>query len=322
MVRMWSVADYGSIDVALGIHCPGYDSKHMQTSERQVREGHIHTPDGKVWYKKVGDDGNTPLIVLHGGPGYPHDYLESLQDLAAERQVIMYDQLGCGNSDTTTDPALWTLEHFVEELDSVVRHLELERFHILGHSWGSALAVAFALGKPKGLSRLILSDPLISAPLWIKDAKRLIAHLPPDMADALRTHPHDSATYREAMKEYYKCYVVRLDPVPDAFKRAKAKMNPELYAHMWGDEEYEATGLLKDLDLSVRLFEIAVPTLVLCGRYDEATPEACATFQSLLQNGSLAVFEESAHYPFWNERELYMTAVSRFLQDEACQPHQ
>src|SRR3989344_990085 len=103
-------------------------------------EGFIPVQGGKVWYKIAGEPKGIPLILLHGGPGYPHDYLEPLEDLATDRQVVFYDQLGCGNSDKTTDPALWTVDKFVKELQSLIDQLGFEKYHLLGHSWGSALA--------------------------------------------------------------------------------------------------------------------------------------------------------------------------------------
>src|SRR3989344_7726374 len=106
----------------------------------QRSEGTVPVPGGKVWYEAVGERNTTPLIVLHGGPGYPHDYLEPLEDLADERQIIFYDQLGCGNSERPDDDALWAVSRFVQELRSVIEGLGIEQYHLLGHSWGAALA--------------------------------------------------------------------------------------------------------------------------------------------------------------------------------------
>lgn len=279
-------------------------------------EGHIQVDGGKVWYEVVGEEKDTPLVLLHGGPGYPHDYLEPLEDLAIDRQVIFYDQLGCGNSDKTTDPALWTVGHFVKELQTLIETLKLEKYHILGQSWGSALAVAFALTKPKGLVSLILSDPYISTPHWVRDAERLIASLPQDMQEALKAENEDSEAYKSASKEYYARFVYRLEPHPKIWEEASKKMNRELYNYMWGPKEFRPTGTLLTFDPTPRFSEIKVPVLLLCGRYDEATPESAQEFQNLLPNAQLKVFEDSAHFPFWNEREAYNQAVKKFLQEQ------
>jgi len=277
-------------------------------------EGFIPVQGGKVWYKIAGEPKGIPLILLHGGPGYPHDYLEPLEDLATDRQVVFYDQLGCGNSDKTTDPALWTVDKFVKELQSLIDQLGFEKYHLLGHSWGSALAVAFALTNPKGLTSIIFSDPYISTPHWAKDTKRLLTLLPLETQKVLKNSPPDSPEYDKASKEYYDRFVFMLDPRPEPCMRANKKMNRELYNHMWGPEEYAPTGNLKDFDPTSRLSEINVPALFMCGRYDEATPETAQYFQSLMPGSQLKVFENSAHFPFWNERKEYMQTVHNFLR--------
>lgn len=276
------------------------------------KEGFVDVEGGKVWYKVVGEGSGVPLVTLHGGPGYPHDYLEPLEDLASDRPVIFYDQLGCGNSDIS-DRSLWTVEHFVQELQQVVEALALKKYHVLGQSWGSALGAMFALTKPKGLMSLIFSDPYISTPIWQKDAERLIDQLPTEMRDALRNRPAGTEEYRRALDEYYARYVRRLDPFPEPCRRSDGKANGDLNRYMWGPEEFSPTGTLVDFDPTSRFSEITLPVLLLCGRYDEATPEASEHFASLLPNARVEVFEDSAHFPFWNEREKYMRTVRTFL---------
>jgi proline iminopeptidase len=278
-------------------------------------EGILEVQGGNVWYEVVGEGQEVPLIVLHGGPGYPHDSLEPLEDLANERKVIFYDQLGCGNSKRTTDKSLWTVEHFVKELEQLIKSLKLTKYHIIGHSWGSALAVAFALTKPNGLQSLILTDPYISTPQWDKDAKRLIDKMPIAMQKVLKEGKIESETYQEASMEYYYRHVYRFKKFPIACVKASNKMNRELYGYMWGPEEFKASGTLKDLDFIPLLQEIKVPVLLLCGRFDEATPEALEFYKTKLPKGQMKVFEDSAHFPFYTERKAYITTVRKFLRE-------
>lgn len=275
--------------------------------------GFIPVEGGKVWYKVTGNTKGTPLVVLHGGPGYPHDYLEPLEDLAIDRKVVFYDQLGCGNSEKTADSQLWTVEKFVEELRQVVAALELGTYHILGHSWGSALAVSFALTKPIGLASLILSDPYLSSPVWDRDAKRLIGLLPRDMQGVLKNEKSSPDERRQVLREYEFRYIFRMDPHPEPCNESDRKMSREIYNFMWGPRESEISGTLCNLDLTPRLPEITKPVLLLCGRYDEATPEACEYFRSLFPNAQPSFFEDSAHFPFWNKRGEYMKRVQKFL---------
>jgi proline-specific peptidase len=276
-------------------------------------EGIIDVFGGNIWYEIVGDKEEIPLIALHGGPGYPHDSLEPLEDLADERKIIFYDQLGCGNSQRTRNKSLWTVEYFVRELSQVIRSLKLKKYHIIGHSWGSALAVAFALTKPKGLQSLILADPYISTPQWEKDAKLLVAQMPLEMQKAIKEGNVDAKEYKDASKEYYYRHVFRFRKFPVACIKSNNKMNYDLYGYMWGPDEFTVSGTLKSFDLIARLKEIKIPVLLLCGRYDEATPVALEVYKSQLKTAKIKVFEKSAHMPHWTERKAYIATVRKFL---------
>ncbi len=288
-------------------------------TKKPEKEGFIDVTGGKVWYKIVGDKKGTPLIVLHGGPGYPHDYLEPLEDLTVDRQVIFYDQLGCGNSDRPDDESLWNVDRFVDELSSLIKELRLNSYHLIGQSWGSALAASFALTKPQDLKSIVFADPYLSTPIWEEDANRLIKTLPLEFQEVLSKHSDpnilSSEKFKKASEEYYKHFVFRLDPMPVPILRADNKMSRTIYNHMWGSKEFAATGTLKELDLMPRLNEIACPTLIICGRFDEATPEAGKKFKNRLPSAHLAIMENSAHMAHWSDREYYMKTVQNFLDE-------
>ncbi len=281
-------------------------------------EGYVDVPGGKVWYQIVGSGKATPLLILHGGPGATSYYLKPLEQLADERPVIFYDQLGCGRSDRPTDQSLWTIERFVEELVQVRAALGLERVHILGHSWGTMLAADYMLTRPSGVLSLILASPALSTTRWLEDANALRAALPNATQDILHRHEEagttDSEEYAAATMEFYKQYLCRLDPWPAELKEAFANFGENVYTTMWGPSEFYSTGNLRNYDRTNRLNEISVPTLFTCGRYDEATPEATAWYQSLLPGSKLAVFEKSAHMTMLEEPELYAQVVRDFLR--------
>ncbi|RJQ33733.1 alpha/beta fold hydrolase [Candidatus Parcubacteria bacterium] len=278
---------------------------------RKKKEGFISVKGGRVWFQTIGS--GPTLLVLHGGPGYPHDYLEPLKKLSNEFQVVFYDQLGCGNSERSTDMSLWTVEHFVSELENVIATLGLEQYHILGQSWGAALAVSFAQTKPRGLQKLILANPYISTPIWEQDAARLIEKLHPIHRHALKTSHVGLPQFDEAQKEYYRRFVYGMDTLPEPCVRSGQKMNGDIYRYMWGPTEFVVTGTLKNFDPSDHLKNIALPTLFICGRNDEATPEACEQFAALMSNALVAVLEKSAHHAHWTETEKYIQIVRGFL---------
>ncbi|MEE9324092.1 MAG: proline iminopeptidase-family hydrolase [Dehalococcoidia bacterium] len=287
------------------------------------QEGFVSFRGYNVWYRIVGDRddaGKLPLLCLHGGPGVPHDYLESLEAMASTgRPVIFYDQLGCGNSDQPHDPSLWTIDLFVEELGVLRRALGLDRIHLLGQSWGGMLAMEYALTQPAGLESLILASSLASTNQWIAEANRLRTALPPEVQQTLLKHEEagstDSVAYQEAMLVYYRRHVCRLDPWPDYVNRAfqKLEQNPEVYNTMWGPSEFHATGKLKDWDIVERLGEISVPTLVTSGRYDEATPVIAETIHRGISGSQWVIFESSSHMSHAEELELYLQVLDQFL---------
>jgi proline-specific peptidase len=288
-----------------------------------TQEGFVSFHGYNVWYRTVGDrdePGKLPLICLHGGPGAPHDYLEPLEAMAATgRRVILYDQLGCGNSDQPHNPSMWTVDLFVEEVGVVRRALELERVHILGQSWGGMLAMEYALTRPSGLASLVVADSPASMPQWVSEANRLRAELPPEVQQTLLKHEAagtvDSPEYQEAMLVFYRRHVCRLDPFPECVNRTFEKLgqNPEVYHTMNGPSEFHVIGTLKEWNIVSRLAEIRVPTLVIGGRYDEATPAITETVHRGIPDSEWVIFENSSHLPHVEETERYLQVLGEFL---------
>ncbi len=284
-----------------------------------TREGHISVPGGRVWYKIVGAGDTVPLLVLHGGPGFPHNYLKPLESLSDERPVVFYDQLGCGNSDRPEDPNLWHTERFVEELAKIRQSLNLEQVHILGHSWGSMLATDYALSKPEGIMSLILASPCLSAPRFLEDVGTYRKQLPTDVQEVLdrneTTGTTESEEYEEAVMGFYRIHLCRMDPWPEVLEQTFVGAGLQVYHTMWGPSEFFMTGNLADYDRTSCLGEIAIPTLLTCGRYDEASPDTTAWYQSLIPQAEIAIFKNSSHMPHLEEMELYLQVVRDFLND-------
>ena len=293
------------------------------SAPRPTTEGRIPFRGYETWYRIVGgaeQPGKWPMLALHGGPGVPHDYLEPLEALAATgRRVIFYDQLGCGNSDQPHDPSLWRVPLFVEEVGAIRAALGLERVHLLGQSWGGMLAMEYALTQPTGLESLIIESSPASMTQWVAEANRLRAALPPDVQQTLLTHEADGTTddpaYEEAMMVFYERHVCRLAEWPDCVVRSFDKLseNPEVYQTMNGPSEFHVTGRLKTWDITHRLGEIRVPTLVVSGRYDEATPAIHETVHRGIPGSASVIFEESAHMCHLEEPEKFLSVVGDFL---------
>ena len=282
--------------------------------------GFVQVTGGRIWYRIVGADmPGTPLLVLHGGPGAPHDYLETLEALADERPVIFYDQLGCGHSGRPADTALYTVSRFVDEVEQVCFALQLRDFHLLGQSWGGMLALEFVLRKqPPGLRSIILSAPLISTKRWISDQEMWISKLPEQIREIIKKHELDkdfeSPAYQEAMMHFYQKHLCRLDPWPECLTRTMEKMGVDVYNFMWGPSEFTMTGTLADADLSGRLSEISVPVLLTCGEFDEATPDAIMEFHKMFPNSDYAIIPDASHSHHLEKPEEYVVVVRSFLK--------
>ncbi|MBI4799732.1 MAG: proline iminopeptidase-family hydrolase [Desulfarculus sp.] len=291
-----------------------------------LREGLITVTGGQVWYCVLGaGQPGVPLLVLHGGPGAPHDYLEPLAALAGERPVVFYDQLGCGNSERPSDPALWTLERFVEELAQVRAFLGLTRLHILGQSWGAMLAVDYMLGqKPPGVLSLVLAGPCLSAPRFVADQRRHLEAMPEETRRVIlekeAAADYDSPEYQEAMMAFYRRHLCRLDPWPDCMDRTLDKMGLEVYHHMWGPSEFTMTGTLRDYDRVGRLKELALPVLYTCGEHDEATPATTALYHQATPGSRLKVLAGASHQHHLEAPEEFISIVAQFLREAEGRP--
>jgi len=292
------------------------------SSARTVTEGTIPFGGAETWYRVVGDGekpGALPILLLHGGPGGAHDYLESMQELAdTGRRVIFYDQLGCGRSPYPSDPAKWTVELFVDEVDAIRDALGLDRLHLLGQSWGGMLGMEYALRQPPGLQSLIVCDSPASMRLWVQEANRLREGLPPDVQQTLLRHEAEGTTesdeYQTAIHVFYDRHVCRVVPAPDYVQRSMDQILNEVYLTMNGPSEFHVVGTLKDWDITPRLGEISVPTLIISGAHDEATPLISRTINEGIPGSEWVLFDDSSHMPHVEEPERFLQVVGDWLE--------
>ncbi|TKI04304.1 proline iminopeptidase-family hydrolase [Martelella alba] len=290
-----------------------------------ISEGFAPFRDYRTWFRICGDlrNGLTPLVVAHGGPGCTHDYVDAFRDIAhTGRAVIHYDQLGNGRSThlPQQNPDFWRPALFLAELDNLLRYLDIaEDYALLGQSWGGMLAAEHAVGRPEGLSALVIANSPASMALWLRAAAELRAALPADVQAVLSAHEAagtlDSAAYKAASQVFYQRHVCRLDPWPEEVRRTFDAMDadPTVYHAMNGPTEFHVIGSMKDWTIIDRLSAIRVPTLLISGRYDEATPEVVQPFADQIAGAQWVIFENSSHMPHVEERALCMKTVGDFL---------
>ena len=290
-----------------------------------MSEGTMTRDGNETWYRVVGDleSGPTPVVICHGGPGAAHDYTEPIANLSRYgRGCVLYDQVGCGNSTHLPDaPAdFWTVQLFKDELVDLTRHLGIaDRYAVVGQSWGGMLGMEHAIDQPAGLRGLVVADSPASIPLWVEEANRLRADLPPDVQETLTRHEADGTTntqeYEDAVRVYYDRHLCRV-PWPDYVERSFAKMaeDPTVYHTMNGPSEFHCIGSLKTWDITDRLHEITTPTLLVSGRYDEATPRIVGEIHDRIPGAQWRIFEESSHMPHVEEADVFLEIVEAFLK--------
>ncbi|MFG2888313.1 proline iminopeptidase-family hydrolase [Streptomyces sp. NPDC048248] len=287
-----------------------------------LKETHtLPLPDGGIYAEVHGSGDAVPLLTLHGGPAAGSQYLSSLARLTdGGRQVILYDQLGCGRSDKPDDPSLWTAARYAAEVQQVRDALGLERVHLLGQSWGGMLAIEYMLGRPSGVVSLVFADTTASIPQATDGLLRLRSELPPEARAALdeadRTGRRDDPAYQAALITFYQRHVCRLPSWPqEMFQMAENMDGNPVYSHMWGPDELSPSGSLATWDRRDRLAEITVPALVLTGRYGELVPECSQSLDAGLLDSQLVLLPECSHLPHLEEPEQWFGAVATFLEE-------
>ncbi|MHB8380477.1 MAG: proline iminopeptidase-family hydrolase [Acidimicrobiales bacterium] len=290
-----------------------------------VHEGSISFGEWSTWYRVTGElnSGMTPLVVLHGGPGCTHDYVLNIADVAETgRPVVHYDQLGGGRSTHLPDRGgdFWTVQLFLDELDNLLEALGIaDDYHLLGQSWGGMLGAEHAIRQPEGLRSIVISNSPASMALWASEAKVLRGQLSPDVEATLDRHEADGTTddpeYLAASQVYYDEHVCRVVPNPPDVVRTFEYLtsDPTVYHTMNGPNEFFCIGTLKNWSVVERVQHIVAPTLLLSGRFDEATPATVQPFFDAIPDVRWEIFEASSHMPFIEERERYVSVVEDFL---------
>ncbi|KAJ7622536.1 proline-specific peptidase [Roridomyces roridus] len=284
----------------------------------------------KTAYKIFGDlkapSSPCPLLVLHGGPAIPHQYLLTFSALASKtRPVIFYDQVGGGLSTHLPDkPAeFWTVEMFMTELDNVIAQLlggPDTVFDLAGHSWGGMMGSNYVISRnPPGLRRLILADAPASMELWSVGTNSLLNKFPTEFRDMLKKHESEGTTeseeYQNGIQAFNEKHLCTVKPWPADLMSAFDALgqDPTVYAVMIGPSEFNITGTLGTWTVINDLHKISVPTLLINGKEDDAQDVSVTPFFERIPKVKWVQFAESSHMPFFEERERFLQVVGEFL---------
>ncbi|MEE3627047.1 proline iminopeptidase-family hydrolase [Nitrospirillum sp. BR 11752] len=274
----------------------------------------------KVWTKKIGS-GAVKVLLLHGGPGFTHEYLEAMESFLPEAGIEMYyyDQLGSNNSDQPDDNSLWTLPRFVEEVEEVRRGLGLDQFVLYGHSWGGILAIDYALKYQKHLKGLVISNMAAGIQSFLKRVNSLRGLMKPESQKLIREleakQAYDDPAYEKIMmEELYPQMICRLDPWPEPVTRAFRHANLTIYNQMQGKSELEVTGNLKDWERWDALPQIKVKTLTIGATHDEMDPEDMKRMATLMPNARSVICPHGSHLCMWDDQDFYFKNLIPFLK--------
>lgn len=312
----------------------GAPLQYFQTRETGMKTGGvrmipIETSRGtlKVWTKTIGNSPAMRLLLLNGGPGLTHEYLECFESfLPAEGiEIIYYDQLGCGNSDNPDDTAMWSLPRYVEEVEQIRQalHLSSENFYLLGHSWGAILAMDYAVKYQWHLKGLILSNMMCDAVDYDNYAADVLAkQMDADVLDTLRAieanKDFSNPKYMELlMPHFYAKHICRIPLAewPEPITRSFSKINSSLYVTMQGPSEFGIAGNLEKWSRKNDLKNITVPTLTIGATHDTMDPEHMKWMAAELPKGRFLFCEKGSHMCMYDDQETYMQGLIRFIKD-------
>ena len=289
----------------------------MSGARAADQTGMAKVPGGKVWWMKAGGGGKTPILTLHGGPGAAHNYLLPLRELAKDRPVIFYDQLGCGKAESPADEKLYTIQRSVDELDALRKALGLKEIILYGHSWGSMLAIEYMCqGRGAGVKQLIVGGALASVPQAVAGQQRLIDAMP----GAARMRALEKAgqttgkEYEALVQTFYDRHVCRAKPMPpDAAASLEICGKSIAYRVMNGPNEFTITGVMKDWERRKDLGSIRVPTYITTGAFDEITMDCHLTIQRGIKGAKLQVFPGCSHMTMSEQPAAYNAALRKNL---------
>ena len=283
----------------------------------------------KTYVKIANPEGkNTPLILLHGGPGSTHNSLELLIPLAEKdnRPLFFYDQIGCGLSSRDDDhPEIYTKELWIEELENLLSYFNITSYHLLGHSWGGMLAQLFYLSKKReGVRSLILSSTLSSASLWKEETHRIIKTMGEEdqkiIANAEKENNYTSPAFLKTLDTYMRLtvsdYDIKDPSLPECLRRKKNR-GDVAYLSAWGPSEFSPQGTLKDYETTSRLKDIYVPTLIMYGEKDESTKKQNELMFNSISSAKkkLVCFQNARHMTYFEKNNEYIEELSSFLKD-------
>jgi len=271
----------------------------------------------KVYEFGTGDE---TLLCLNGGPGLPCDYVRDCHSWISDKgfKVVAYDQLGCGQSDKPKNKDLWNVKRYSDELNTIIKTLNLKNIHLLGQSWGTILAMEYAVSYPNIVKSLIMDNGVADVPHLISELNRLREALGSETVKMMLRHEAegtlDHPEYQAAITILNYRHVCRLDEWPESIHASLNDWNMDVYGTMQGPNEFLYIGNLKEWNRINEMKEVKTPSLITVGMHDELPPSCALKMHNALPNSEIKVFKNSSHMPFYEEPEEYFKTLINFIK--------
>jgi proline iminopeptidase len=290
----------------------------MTTSDTEAGGRYVDIGDTRLYVVERGE--GYPLLVFHGGPGLDHhsfgDYLDALAD---EYRLVLVDQRSNGRSDRAPEET-WTLQKMVADVSSLARALDLEKYAVLGHSYGAFVVLQHAVDFPDDAAQTIVSSGIPSARFLEHVSRNLAAFEPVELREqvtsswerekSVRTQEDVAELLHDQMPFQF------ADPhdprIEDYERRTAGAIYSTDVLRRFASEEYGG------IEVEDRLGDVTQPVLVLAGRHDRTcSVEAAQAIAEGVRRGELVVFESSGHMTFVEENDAYIRTVRDFLKRHA-----
>jgi len=270
------------------------------------REGRVPVGKADLYSREIGQ--GRPIIVLHGGPDFDHRYLVPDMDrLADSFRLIYYDQRGRGRSGDGVRPEDVTLESEIGDLDTVRRHFGLGSAAILGHSWGTVLALEYAIRHPDRVSHLILMNPAPASRddfmSWRKERREKLGR-DLDQLKAMSSTVGYQEGDPDAVAAYYRVHFKAALARPDDLERVLTSLRASftregiLRAREIENRLMNETWSANQYDLLPKLERLSVPTLVIYGDHDFIPAECAAHIARAIPKAHLVTLKACGHFSY------------------------
>lgn len=293
-----------------------------------IQQGFVDANGLMIYYLTLGR--GEPLLILHGGPGASHDYfLPYLLPLARHNRLVFIDERGSGRSQKLENPSGYTIENMADDLETVRQALNLGKVNLLGHSFGGALAQAYALKYQRNLNHLILASTFSSTKAMNQVFVRMKQNLSPELRERIdkmeavglfgqgkdyQKNRYPKEYMIAAWGEGYFPYLYQNHPDPNEDPETEGVMSWDLYREMWGSHgEFVIDGNLRSVEYTDRLATLTVPTMIVVGDHDECDPSLSQTMHEKIANSKLVILPKSGHMTFVDQNPMFIKAVDQFL---------